>query len=662
MSWTSDFESPPSGSRPAQAESGSADGPTDPPVEAPDGPGFEVLDGPGDKAIDPSVFDGLFSDLTGSPARTNPNPEPTSEQEPDQESETDPDPEPAPDDDAAIDDEAAPNDEAVIEDEAAIDNGALVFDSHSLELEDLLAEDALVEELLSSDPPTEVAGPVATAKPKTSEPTPAEPEALPATHRREPSEQPPSFFAQALPVPPPPASSPSIVLDTTTPRLGAPQPVGGDVTPVAAPGLRSPHGVPERAPRRWVPFAFAVSIGAVLGVGGALLLTWLQSDDVIDAQPAPAVTGADADQPIVAEPIDGQTNEQPAETDPSAAPSLLNNNQLRSHGLGFEPGTVELTPAAEANLDRNVAAAQGAAPAPVVITVRTFTEATPEQNRELSKRQAAAVAEQLTSRGLPTSEVVIRGLGAAPFGPDLPVANFVVARANLGADQLQQAMADLGPFEIGIETATDELRPESLFALDRLGEAMAAHRDGSVSLAGYAYAQPSEDGNKQAATAAVAAARDYLTANHQIDPDRLVLLAPGALPFVLGPTVGGHVEVHWGAGPEVADIYGLTETPVTFAVGSDALSGAVIEQLDRLADLLIGHPITAVLSVRASSEPSEGANQRLSVGRADAINNYLVDAGVPEDRVRVFGVGDVTSLRSADAGDDLTITVVSSGR
>ena len=84
---------------------------------------------------------------------------------------------------------------------------------------------------------------------------------------------------------------------------------------------------------------------------------------------------------------------------------------------------------------------------------------------------------------------------------------------------------------------------------------------------------------------------------------------------------------------------------VEFDTASAALTEASKKTLDRAAEMLFRFPEKRVEvqgHTDASGQP--GANMRLSIARADAVYQYLVEKGVPADRLLVNGYGDQQSI------------------
>jgi outer membrane protein OmpA-like peptidoglycan-associated protein len=88
---------------------------------------------------------------------------------------------------------------------------------------------------------------------------------------------------------------------------------------------------------------------------------------------------------------------------------------------------------------------------------------------------------------------------------------------------------------------------------------------------------------------------------------------------------------------------------IFFDRGSEEFSSEEIQKLDRIADLLRGHP-GALASVHGYSDSLGKTSQNfiLSVGRADAVKQYLTAKGCREDQLLVVGHGAVKFLGSND--------------
>jgi outer membrane protein OmpA-like peptidoglycan-associated protein len=107
------------------------------------------------------------------------------------------------------------------------------------------------------------------------------------------------------------------------------------------------------------------------------------------------------------------------------------------------------------------------------------------------------------------------------------------------------------------------------------------------------------------------------------------------------------------------------ETPaftVYFEVGSAALTADASGILDRLvADPARPGWSRITLSGYADRSGSARLNRRLSIERVETVRRYLVDAGVPADRIVVAAFGERQARRGIDADDRRVEIFVSAG-
>jgi outer membrane protein OmpA-like peptidoglycan-associated protein len=79
---------------------------------------------------------------------------------------------------------------------------------------------------------------------------------------------------------------------------------------------------------------------------------------------------------------------------------------------------------------------------------------------------------------------------------------------------------------------------------------------------------------------------------------------------------------------------------ITFVAGSPKIQKGSDRTLQAAADILIKYPsIKLEITGHTSSEGKAEVNQKLSEDRADAVRDWLIDHGVPTDRVTSRGVG-----------------------
>lgn len=82
--------------------------------------------------------------------------------------------------------------------------------------------------------------------------------------------------------------------------------------------------------------------------------------------------------------------------------------------------------------------------------------------------------------------------------------------------------------------------------------------------------------------------------------------------------------------------------PVHFAFDDDAVQPQDREILDRFASVVQSHYDDATITVEGFADPSGNAQYNLALGqrRADSVREYLVQAGVPSDRLRTVSYGE----------------------
>jgi outer membrane protein OmpA-like peptidoglycan-associated protein len=91
---------------------------------------------------------------------------------------------------------------------------------------------------------------------------------------------------------------------------------------------------------------------------------------------------------------------------------------------------------------------------------------------------------------------------------------------------------------------------------------------------------------------------------------------------------------------------------VLFESGKYALRPAARERLARVSGILVAHPgLKVAIEGHTDSVGSDDYNQRLSEQRAQAVREYLVTAGVPDDVVTARGFGKTQPIASNDTAD-----------
>lgn len=91
------------------------------------------------------------------------------------------------------------------------------------------------------------------------------------------------------------------------------------------------------------------------------------------------------------------------------------------------------------------------------------------------------------------------------------------------------------------------------------------------------------------------------------------------------------------------------DSGLLFDFDSSVVKGAAQSNLTNLANSLRNYPDTEVLIVgHTDSQGSDSYNQGLSERRAAAARNFLITQGVPADRIRTEGLGEMEPVASND--------------
>lgn len=414
------------------------------------------------------------------------------------------------------------------------------------------------------------------------------------------------------------------------PEVAAPPPVEEEPIPTEPSEHRT-----GRSRRVLLALAAAITVGGGLGVGGAMLLS-----RIIDRGDNPPTTAA-------ATGTEENTETAAATEDavPSDTPGPATSMQIASLRFdGNDSLDVESSPALEllaTAIERNPTE-------PVVATVRTFTEATAADDLALSRRQAEALTTRLVEFGADPERVAVFGLGRSLLSGAQPVPNFVVPTAGLETSALAEVARAIGPFAIGLDPTTGQLRAESIGALDALAQALAADPDGrQLTLAAYNFDQVDRTANESQArlVGEVAAAR-LIEAG--VDPTRLTTIVAGDEPFAVPDRVGNHIDLTWGTGAATPLAIGaLPIDRVDFAEGSSDLGQEAATTIDQLAAVLIESGATAVIDVHSFDGVEVEERVDLSVARAQTIGQRLLGAGVPANQLRLHG-GTSAQFRGED--------------
>ncbi|KPM54985.1 flagellar motor protein MotB [Frankia sp. R43] len=137
------------------------------------------------------------------------------------------------------------------------------------------------------------------------------------------------------------------------------------------------------------------------------------------------------------------------------------------------------------------------------------------------------------------------------------------------------------------------------------------------------------------ATGAVSPVATDSTSDDSAAPGSSVTAPSAPAPSATGST---------GAVPEAGRTQGalqaaLEGTSLTFAVGESTLDASVRAGLDKVAQALLPGDLTVLVGGHTDSTGPLAFNQALSMDRARAAREYLVQRGVPAERVRVAGFG-----------------------
>jgi outer membrane protein OmpA-like peptidoglycan-associated protein len=111
-----------------------------------------------------------------------------------------------------------------------------------------------------------------------------------------------------------------------------------------------------------------------------------------------------------------------------------------------------------------------------------------------------------------------------------------------------------------------------------------------------------------------------------------------------------------------ADILAVTfKSDVLFDTGSSALKAGAHQEISRVAQVLTQYPETRIqVAGHTDSDGSEAFNQDLSVRRAEAVRNALIQQGVAAARINAIGFGESQPIadNATAAGKQLNRRVV----
>lgn len=92
---------------------------------------------------------------------------------------------------------------------------------------------------------------------------------------------------------------------------------------------------------------------------------------------------------------------------------------------------------------------------------------------------------------------------------------------------------------------------------------------------------------------------------------------------------------------------------VLFPSGGSTLSPSARQALGRVADALAAQPTDSKIMIEGHTDDrgSDTANQQLSQARADAVRSFLVERGMPPDRVQAIGKGESAPIAGNDTSE-----------
>ena len=143
-----------------------------------------------------------------------------------------------------------------------------------------------------------------------------------------------------------------------------------------------------------------------------------------------------------------------------------------------------------------------------------------------------------------------------------------------------------------------------------------------------------------------------------IDADRLIVVVAGEDPFAVPDPVANHIDLRWGptaTGSLTLDRLGIEQ--IDFAPGSDQLTPASAAVVEQLGALLIETGAEAVIDVQSFDGSDRQTSVDLSVARARAVGQLLLDGGVPGDRLRLHG-GASPQFRDTGRSSRLVVTLI----
>ena len=319
--------------------------------------------------------------------------------------------------------------------------------------------------------------------------------------------------------------------------------------------------------------------------------------------------------------------------------------------LAFVPGEVDLTGGGMEALDRLTDLLLAYPSQPVELRVRTYSESTPGRNHGLSLHQSNALLTKLEAAGVGTDRLTIVGLGSIDTDRPTAAAALFLDAANSDIGQQED---DLFPLiiEEPFAGSFDQSSVESLVAVSaKLG-------DSPVSLVGYAWSEPTAEANHELSHAMLDAAAAVMISNG-IPASQIETVGLGSAAASLAQRTTVVTAV---AGPTAAIAVSLGAIPVdavSFEEDSAVLTSSGRETLTSIAAVLTSQAdIEVEIAVHYYQAATSQGNHDVSRQLADSIGDYLADAGVALQRLRLVAHGDPPHFAVPGRSSAVTFTVI----
>jgi outer membrane protein OmpA-like peptidoglycan-associated protein len=306
----------------------------------------------------------------------------------------------------------------------------------------------------------------------------------------------------------------------------------------------------------------AIIIGGIVGLGGAIAADRFLNDEeaasVADTQDEPAGDAANDNSSTTDDNGSAQGGVQDTVRadlqasdggrvvmdvqDPLGPSIVAADQELSINSIRFVPGTDQLTSDSADTVDALGQALADRPQSQIVGVLRTTSETTDADNLNLGQQQVLVLRDRFLAAGADEEQLDLTAVGRTLVTVRAPVDNFVELSTGLDRSPLQEIVADIPTYAIGIDPDSGELRPEAVEPLFRLGQALRDDPDGrSVSLAAYAFTGTNAAANDQLAARAAAIVENYLVETYGIDSGRIDLLVVGDAPYAVPGDVGNHL-------------------------------------------------------------------------------------------------------------------------